>query len=417
MDQILEILSRNSSPRSLLEIEELYSALIRFPFFDELKSQDESGDLIRECIKSVQLISLLGESSLSPGIYIVLQGNLIILNPDLTSIPRQFRRGLSQLSKNLKVPDEITLISGMFLGEMGKDKHYSVLSREGCSLAMLTDEDYSEILQKSNEILNEKVDFLKELDIFKHWSRLAVKKVSSIFEKRNFRKGNVIYKEHDIATEIFIVSDGEFKFTQRFVLGTDAELEGEHEFGANVWVRKNTLKKSMRTRDLQVVIKQKGDIFGYNEIFQKKGTREFTCTCSSPDGELYVINEKEFSKRLSHPETVRVLEELNQTFNKWSATRLQGLRFLEGYKHKLSHTPKNKIKSRENLIRTHKNIVVVKQCVTPQPTLPAILTKMMSARKSSYSTKKPRDSSFLFFPTEISADKTPKRNRIFNKNS
>lgn len=412
MDQILQILTMSPSQWSSSETEEFRLNLQRFSFFQELETVDDSGDLTRECIKCFEIMRLTEDECLLPGIYIILKGSLNIQHADVSVLPKQFRKNTLTNIKNVSSPDVVTLGPGVLFGEMEKNDPYSVTCNSQCVLAMFSQRKYSKILEKHEEITNEKIEFLKSLDIFKHWSRLSVRKVVNVFEKKKYRKGNVIYRENDPANEIFIVASGEFKLTQKFLVGSDENSMENYEFGVNIGLKQNVLKSDIRSRDLQVVIKQKCDIFGYNEVFQNKVPREFTCTCMTQSGELFIITEKEFAKRLSHPETIRVLEEQGRIFQKWTKSRLQSLKFLESYKTKLSYTPKNKIKKSVKRLITPISTVFIKRNYTPSPVLPAILSKMMSTRQQNTFSRRKPESSFLLFPTELPTEKSSKSFRI-----
>jgi CRP-like cAMP-binding protein len=418
MDQVINILSKIPEIRTNAEVEELLNYFSKHTFFQELVSQDESGYLYKECLKIMKLECFMGEVCIEAGIYEILQGSLVIINPELDSLPKNYRRNLSLNFKGSKIPDEITIEAGMMFGDIDKDKKYVINCNERCYVAILLKADYNSVLQKSEELLTEKIDFLKGLEIFKHWSRLAVKNASYAFDKRKYRKGNYVYKEKEFPAEVYIVADGEFKFTQKFNLDHDKINEDNHVFGENTELKQNQIRKPGKPKDLQILIKQKGDIFGYNEIYQKKDAREFTCTCISTTGELFVINEKEFTKRLSHPETLKLLEEYNQVFIKWTGSRVKALKQLEEYKYKLSFTPKSliKIQPRKSELATKKALNL--QSTSPPPKLPHILNKMIEKNKKIHVSIRTKETSFSIFPTEISLGKISARtksSRLYNK--
>ena len=351
------------------------------------------------------------ENIVKSGIYVILYGTVVIQNPDLEAIPKIYRKANSQFIKGLKHTDEILLEAGMIFGEIFKFKNYELVCSENCSCAVLLDENYSKIKQTYDETLAAKIKFIKDLGIFKNWSQLALRNASIAFEKKRYCKGNIVYKENDPTNEIFVVSHGEFILTQKFLLNSDANNEDEHVFGTGPKMKQNRLKKEDKMRDLQVVVKQKGDIFGFNEFFSKKNTREFTCSCISTTGELFVMNEKEFTKRLSHPETIRQLENQNNIFKKWTDSRILNLKFLEGYKNKISHTPKSHIKIIKKIIQSPSSNIKIVQSVTPQPRLPVILNNMINSRKKSQISKRKNELSFLIFPTEINPDSSYRKLR------
>ena len=234
--------------------------------------------------------------------------------------------------------------------------------------------------------------------------------------KQKFRKGNIVYKEGQPIENIYIVIKGDFKLTQQYYLDCEKNTDEEYAFGVNSELKQNKLKKKLKSKELQIVIKQKGDIFGYNEKFSEKPFREFTSTCVSRTGKLLAITEAEFSKRLSHPETLNLLGEYNDSFVKWSSNRILDLKTVEQYKNKIIFTPKSMIKIQPREVSVPKKNISKVNNASPTPKLPYILGKMMTNRNKSYVSRKTRgdDSSIMMFPTEVSIEKPGRKTKSRN---
>lgn len=406
MDKIIEILSKSYFRRSCLEQDSLFNTFSKFDFFQDLQASDESGFLYQSSINNLQLQRYNDISVVPSSIYVLLKGILYIKNSDAEILQKSLKK-IPQGQKDSKNNDSILIEEGVLFGEIGNHDMYTFRCDGPCVFAVLSNDSYEETLEEFEQLAIEKVEILRGVEIFKNWGRQAVKKASSAFFKRSYKKNQIVYKEGDKPNEIFIIAEGDFKFTQKFCVDQDKIDEEHHEFGSNSFLKGNCYRRNSKPRELQIVIKQKGDIFGYNEILQKKDTRSFTCTCISTIGELLAISEKEFLKKFSHPETLRVLEEQNEAFTKWTSNRMPTLKFLEEYKSRVIYTPKSAIKI------VHKEPVqkveepIRSKSVTPPVKLPAILGKMINARNKSTVNTAGREGKSMF-PTEVVYEKAKK---------
>ena len=75
MERIAEILSKSVYQRSEIERNEIFEFFCNYEFFNELKSQDESEALFKDCINSLIIENYPNDSLLSSGVYIVLTGS------------------------------------------------------------------------------------------------------------------------------------------------------------------------------------------------------------------------------------------------------------------------------------------------------------------------------------------------------
>jgi CRP-like cAMP-binding protein len=287
-----------------------------------------------------------------------------------------------------------------------KPRYYSAICSENCTLLSLSKNDYFGLEGTQEKQINEKMDFLRTLQIFKTWSRVALYNVTFYFKEIRFRRGALVYSEGDPANSVYIIKEGEFKFTQKFSVQTGNSLlvSGKNS-------NKSYKNSTFRAKDLQIVTRQPGELFGIEELLDKSPSRWFSCTCLSQTGKLFVISEKNFFKKITHPESIKFYEEQWKTFKAWVDPRLEQLKELEVFKDGTSFTPVQKLKvvnraSTSNVGERLRNFSEVSDENTP---LPLIIKKIMVNRNQSAwnSTRKRQTGSM--FTTEFLEDEDSAR--------
>ena len=396
MEQLVETLLKSVYQRSEYEKQELYDFFSNYDFFSDLISQDESEALFKDCVNSLIIENYSNDSILQPGVYVVLSGSSKFLNPKPEKLPK-FIKVHNQVKQSDPAQPEIAFEPGTIFGQVHKQESYFIKVVKNLSLACLSSAAFVKISEKAEEILNEKFELMKSLDIFKNWSRKAVKNAAKAFGKSTYRKGNCVYKENDKPEFIYLVADGEFKLTQGFVISIDPK-EQVHEFGSLGTFKGPQIRKSIKKTNLQVVLKQRGEFFGHNEFINKSEKRELSVICNSNYAVLYEISEKEFFKRFAHPETMRLFEEQNKIFQIWTSRRLVNLKSTENYKVNITHSPNKS----SNAYKRHKTPAPsLKRMIaqeTTQSKLPRIIDRIIGKTQGKV------DQSFTIFSTELSTD-------------
>ena len=430
---ILEISPQLRRPE---DIEQVLRYSLTFKFFRDIFERQSSTELLVELSKYLALKYfkpgefVFQSDDPSDYFYFIVKGGVKILSntyidqeePGDEDLHRTIRKALEgALPRGKKSKDMIpeieiaTLFAGDSFGEMAiineRSRYFTAKAADNTILAALHRNDYYKIEGMQEKAINKKIDFLRTLEAFKSWSRIPLFKLSFYFKEYVYRRGAIVYHEGDLPNAIYIIKKGDFKFTQLFSI--DA---GNKSLAANKDIRENSALKSVRAntiryKDLQVVTRQSGEIFGYEEIFEKLPTRKFTCKCLSQKGKVFIISEKNFTKRITHPETIKIIEEQCKTFKMWAVPRIEKLKELEIFKDDASFTPYQKLKVTPRAFITNPVGVTrnyaeyVQENVIP---LPVILKKIMTTRNHSLQQsprhkKYPsRDSSM--FPTEVRKD-------------
>ena len=431
---LIELLSIPPDERSEHCIENIAKATSNIKFFQDIIQNEGSASLHLECCKVLTLnwykegeyVCRKGD----PGthFYLILKGFVRIMaplempvgkaedqdlarivrrNPDSEDHYKQFRHQTISLGFNAAEAEEkevAVLTHGHSFGEMAllndKPRFFSVQCGEPTALGILHKNDYNLISKVHEKQLEEKVRFLKSLDAFRSWSNIGLQKLSYFFRIITLKKGNIVYNEGDEPVEIYIIKDGEFVFTQGYEINAGFKTSN-NIMGSLKKVKRETV---IRKKQLKMVVKQKCEIFGYNEIYEEKTKRDFTCKCDSLTGELIAITDKNFAKKIIHPDTLRQIEESCISFRDWMKVRLECLKQVERLKDNLSFTPFSKIKVSARPIESSVDgkFPSIYTPVTTKATLPVILDKLLvRSRTGSKLNRKIDDSSSRIFYTDV----------------
>ena len=394
MEKIIRALTKRADSRSSSERSALYTYFSNFNFFHDVQANDESGATFRQCVDSLSIETHSSSTLLNPALYFILKGSLIVDSIDLDTFQTTHKKSAKLI--NSKPQENFIIEAGSVFGHIPRPKTYNIIIKEPCTLAILHSVVYEDIIEKQEILLLEKIDLLKNLEIFRNWSRKALNTAARAFDKLLFRKGEIVYREGENPDSVFIVASGEFKLSQAYYTGD--EIQDNYEFGSISFLKGRRLKETSHISELQLVIKQQDDIFGFSEILEGKAKRELTCVCHSKRGELLSISEKEFNKKFSHPETLRNLQEQNTVTQKWASRRLLNLQNVEKFKAKLSHTPKSLMKMPRKDLTPRKKDLSHPASLSPTPKLPRIFMNILYNPRNNY-----REKSFVLFPTELNS--------------
>ena len=209
------------------------------------KIVDEQGNnkIHLACCKAMKLVSYSsGQNIISYGeaagdFFLVLEGKVSIKIPNTksrsprTEDPKPVSKkrisgffgnnekqiGLALLNKFL-VPEPYeevkTLTTGDVFGELAllndKPRAATVTAKSRVLLGILSKEAFHRLLAHYAErSINEKIDFLQELPIFKSWSRNYLMKVSFYFTPKKLTWNQVLYNAGTTSLSIFFIKSGD----------------------------------------------------------------------------------------------------------------------------------------------------------------------------------------------------------------
>lgn len=168
-------------------------------------------------------------------------------------------------------------------------RNATVTCLSDCHLAVLVKEDYLRILGKiADKKISDFVEFLKEIPIFRSWSKKNLESLFYFFKPVMFNRKNSVYCVGSEPTHVYIVKSGEFEISKKKSFG-----------GENKKV------------DMRVAILSKGEMFGDRECLEDI-PREYNCACYSATGELYAITSKDFMLKIKTEDSIVMINIRNK---------------------------------------------------------------------------------------------------------
>ena len=356
--KLIDVLNIPSRERTEEHVDFLETQTKYIKFFRELSEQMQSNQLHRACCQFMMLENFqAGENIFEAGsigdkFYILLKGTVgvciplqtkvVVNDPDLE---KTFRK-LAQRAHPLTPPEtaiaaleaqvaaavekdpeiaELEVTSFAHVNELGEGfafgelallnnqpRSATITASSDVTLAVLLKKDYTRLVAAHTEkLLNDKVDFLRKLPIFRNWSKLSISKLSFAFQRQTCQKGQVIYSENDRVDYVYFVKEGEFLLSKLFTQSPSVKpLQRLTTFSLN------RTEKSLRCR---LFFKGVMEMVGAEELFEKKTHRQFTCECTSNTGELWCITKRvrtrqNFTGRILHPDSLAFLQLSKQRY-------------------------------------------------------------------------------------------------------
>ena len=111
-------------------------------------------------------------------------------------------------------------------------------------LIVLTKEAFELVIGKMEKrILNDKINFLRNIPVFSLLTRNSLAKITCSLGKKVITKDSYLYKEGDPAKSVYIVINGEFEVTKTIVYQNKTEESVDSIF-------KDPLKASKKTHSM-----------------------------------------------------------------------------------------------------------------------------------------------------------------------
>lgn len=168
--------------------------------------------------------------------------------------------------------------------------------------------------------IQDKLLFLRSLPLFSGWSKSLLSKLSAHLQVRNYRKGQVIYRETDPAREVFFLVEGEVIISKAFGVLVDTKELIKLQSRSP---KRETLASPLKYEG-KVCIKQAKELFG-DEEDPGTGLRTATSTCISPKAQCYSISKAEFTRKVGNPATLAFLTQRKKLEKEWVKSRLASL--------------------------------------------------------------------------------------------
>jgi CRP-like cAMP-binding protein len=278
IDLGIVILQKPVQYRSTQDVEILVRCTREIQFF---KTHDATTH--EKCLKHMYHQRLLaGETLFAKGtigttFYVILKGKVGVWIP---------APGSSFEEENMT---EIKVLEpGAAFGELAlmdsKPRAATIVCNEDCDFAVLDKEPFRQILKAKEELkMMTDINFLFSLRLFNKCTFNYIKEIYYMCALTQFTRGQKVFREGDAADKMYIIKTGEFKVSNIL------ELDGEQGFLKR--------RRNARKKEVEVALLGIGEIFGEWELITKE-TRRATISCASGLGEVYVIQKRDFHRKL-----------------------------------------------------------------------------------------------------------------------
>ena len=188
--------------------------------------------------------------------------------------------------------------AGNIFGEMGllmrKPRSASVICNSDTDFAILTSEDYAGILEAVDKReMESRMEFFIE-NLFQELQAEVAIRLSYMFKKSKFMKGNYIYKQGEKSNEVFLIKKGEIQiYKTRKELCEEKKPDSVEEFVKKMYHQNENKVKSERFVVIQLSKLGFGQFFGEEDIIYNRN-RANNAVCSSNKVTLYYIPKSVF---------------------------------------------------------------------------------------------------------------------------
>ncbi|OMJ83478.1 hypothetical protein SteCoe_15580 [Stentor coeruleus] len=200
------------------------------------------------------------------------------------------------------------LYNGNSFGELAliseRPRSATIEVRERSSFFVLNKADFTIILGDiAEKRLNTLIKFLQNVSLFQARSKSSLVKLAYYFQPRRYKRGQVVYKEHDPVDGVYLIKDGEITVTKKRFLPFSETPSVFSSSPSDFFGKKS--KKKTNTTDVKIIIKAANQFFGGYEIFKYIESRIYTCTCTSATSECYYMSKMSFLSRIPHLDLVK----------------------------------------------------------------------------------------------------------------
>ncbi|KAL4438839.1 hypothetical protein ABPG74_016559 [Tetrahymena malaccensis] len=228
--------------------------------------------------------------------------------------------------------------AGNAFGELAllnnKPRLATIVCHENCQFAILEKEDFTKILKDIEEkLLDKEISLLANLHIFQGWNKNLLKQLYLNSQKVKFNNGQIIFKEGDACDNVYIVNQGEFTTYKIFEFNRDEE---QKDLNLDQFQQQDIIdqlnqvhgnQKPIEALPIKMSILTPFEMFG-EEDFLMKQDRTFSVKCTSLQGQLIVIKNKNFSIRILQDDYTKQylyerLEKKKKAFEQRSQTIIQ----------------------------------------------------------------------------------------------
>lgn len=307
---VKQICKKKPNERTNAELQELQQLTRTSKVFKNLvEANGESAHLAccRYLIYEFREIDtyLFRSGDLGSRFYIIISGTVGIEIPFLDLIGEKKAIEVVQIGKGGSF-GELAL-------ESSKPRAASIRCKVPSHFVALEKVDYNRMIAKFvRDKRNNTVNFLQSLPVFANTTKGSLGKLTYNFREKEYVRGQIVYKEGDEATEIFLITEGEFVLQKKIKVadGRKKYEKEEEPYSKNSEVRKH------RAKGLYKQLVQRGDVakFGTGELFgieENGNSRKFTCICNCTKAKVLVILKSDFTRRFKGDDIFQYIDQRN----------------------------------------------------------------------------------------------------------
>lgn len=200
LSHLQNLLKKSQTSRTAAHIKKIQSYLRTLSFFQDIKKDLTTNDLIN-CCKCLQSKSFFPSEVIYDNyeiidkVFIVLKGKVVYKNL-VNQVLKSFSQGM-------------IFAEDLLNGDPGRG--FRIIAETSSTiLGYFTKEDYYNILGKYREERRAAIsNFLQAQKHFSKWPKGNVIELCKHIYEENYEKGTILFNKNDLPSEIFIISDGE----------------------------------------------------------------------------------------------------------------------------------------------------------------------------------------------------------------
>jgi CRP-like cAMP-binding protein len=344
-------------------------------FFKRILKELHSTDLHRICCMNMTLEEASKQSSIysigdsSQCLYIVLNASVVLDIPKRLktsiSIPKEFQPTIKSLKQAVtsesfshldtdeqslkslfddliswdsKIIEDLhmcrnrdmseTINPGESFGILGvfsdRPRSHSAVASDKTFLAVLTRAGLKKSLQSYNEKkINDRIEFLHNLPLFAAWSRVSISKFLDLISHATYKASQKVFKEGENADFAIFVMSGEVKLTKAQITNKRVIESAEFVSSPAGPLRLGKAREMIVSNQLQLVVKGKNAIIGFDDLTSKALIRTYSCFCYSSRAEVLVVPKQVFIDRVNRPENLNYIKAKTSSENLWLNERVK----------------------------------------------------------------------------------------------
>lgn len=361
--------------RTSSDLNELIDFTRESEFFKRIYKEFQSSDLHRLCCMHMTLEETQKQSPVysigdeSSSLYILLNSSVVLDVPKplkaSISIQKEYKstvKSLKQATVNesfshlapdelvlkslfddllawdSKIIDDISLCKNRDLSEtINPGESFGLIglfsSRPRSLTALATEKTFSAVLSQASlkkallayndKKLNDRIEFLHNLPLFSSWSRVSVSKFLDLLVHSTFKCNQKIFKEGEQTEFAVFVLTGEVKLTKAQVTNKRVIESGEFVSSPAGPLRLGKARELVMLNQLQLVVKGKNAIIGFDDLISKLKTRTYSCYCYSSRAEVLIVPKQVFNDRINRPENFNYIKAKTASENFWINERVK----------------------------------------------------------------------------------------------